>query len=92
VGIAGSIAWGKCNWTIYPSKPDPPCFNECCVRFLKNASVDELQSVLGVEREAAEKINALKTKAVVLRSLEEYGDVLSPTQFKSIERRLRSLD
>jgi hypothetical protein len=54
--VAVGVAWGECDCTIYPFKPDPPCSRECCGRVLKATSSTELQSILAVNREMAEKI------------------------------------
>ncbi|MCX5886064.1 MAG: hypothetical protein NT096_09185 [Proteobacteria bacterium] len=96
----GNLAWAECDCTKYPFKPDPPCFNDCCVRFLETASPEEVSKVLGLDRETAQKISEIsprgKAKGKTIagrgpRSLEDYRIVLSPAEFNLLDQRLRSL-
>jgi hypothetical protein len=89
--LPAMLEGAQCDCTTYPFRPDPPCFNACCVAILNRASPETLERVVGLEPAIARKITEFKRAAVVPQSLEDYRRVLSQEEFASLERHLRSL-
>ena len=81
-----------CDCTIFPFKPDPPCFKICAARMLNNISPEELQVVLGLSHKVAKTIACYVLGKKEVESLEEYEEVLSPKDMRTLEKRIRSLN
>lgn len=85
------MAYAECNCLEFPFKPDPPCFNTCCARSLAHASPQDLQKVLGVSAETAQKIAARSADRTPPESLDDYKSVLTSSEFDLVKGRLQSL-
>ena len=92
VALMNGLARAECDCKTYPFKPDPPCFEDCCVKFLNRAYTSDLQRVLGVDAQIAAKIYSVSAKNRGVRSFNDYRKVLSADEFGAIERRMRNLD
>lgn len=80
-----------CDCSIFPFRPDPPCFKICAAKMLNDVSPEELQVVLGLPDKIAEKMNSY-AMGRELESLEEYKGVLSANDMKLLEKKIRSLN
>lgn len=54
----------KCDCTIVPFKPSPPCFELCYVKYASQANASTLTEVLGLTEELAKKLTNLNELGV----------------------------
>lgn len=80
----------KCDCTITPFKPSPPCLDHCCTKVLSTSTTEELQLILGIQREAAKRIVDWKDREKAKR-LEDFEKVLTPKEIKDVSGKINSL-
>jgi hypothetical protein len=93
---AQTIMAEDCNCTIFPFKPDPPCFTICAARLINKAAVEELEFIVGLDKDVAQRIVSFAKKSPVkkgppVKSLDMYKQVLSEKEYQTIENKIRSL-
>lgn len=104
---AQTIMAEDCNCTIFPFKPDPPCFNVCAARLIDKAAVEELEFIVGLDKDVAQRIVSFaeidgkgpvesgKGKGPVesgpVESLDMYKLVLSEKEYQTLKNKIRSL-
>ena len=68
VGLVASLAFcigpvhagdEHCDCTIWPFKPDPPCFDRCVAKHLAISSANILENVFGLPEDAAKAIGKI---------------------------------
>lgn len=72
----------KCDCTIYPFSPEPPCFRLCTARYLALANREDLVRA-GVSSHVAAQIEVIPLEARP-RSLERYAEVLPSPSFQQL--------
>jgi hypothetical protein len=79
----------KCDCTIYPFRPDPPCFSTCMASLISNISEQDAKNILGLQTQLAKRVAGLASKGY--QNLEAYDREMSAEEFRLFENRLRSL-
>lgn len=87
---AQKIMAEDCNCTIFPFKPDPLCFKICAARLIDKAALEELEFIVGLDKDVAQCSVSFAKKGPV-ESLDMYKQVLSEKEFQMLENKLRSL-
>lgn len=78
-----------CKCIIVPFKPDPPCFKICATRLINKAAIEEMELIIGLDKDVAQRI-AKKSESPV-ESIDIYKQVLSEKEFQTLENKIRSL-
>lgn len=91
LGIFRFRSNSKCDCTIVPFKPSPPCFDYCCSKVLKNSTLEELQLILGVKEEIARRIVEWKGRKDA-KTLADFKVIISQDEMKSISKKIQSLN
>jgi hypothetical protein len=81
----------KCDCTIVPFKPSPPCFDYCCSKVLKNSTFEELQLILGVKEETARRIVEWKGRKDA-KTLGDFKEIMSQDEIKKLSKKIQSLN
>lgn len=81
--VCSSTVAAKCDCTITPYKPDPPCFIECVSKVLASASYGELTGKYGLSDDLSRKIIDARANADI--SSGWYTRVLSPSDVSHID-------
>ena len=81
----------ECDCTIAPFKPDPPCFDKCCVAIITRASAQDLKEFLGLPAGLAERIKKISEEGERLKTLESLKNQLSEREYETLRRSLQSL-
>ncbi len=87
---AQKIMAEDCNCTIFPFKPDPPCFKICATSLIDKATIEELEFIVGLDKDVAQRSVSFAKKGPV-ESLDMYKQVLSEKEFQMLENKLRTL-
>jgi hypothetical protein len=93
LALTGASAFAqdpKCNCTIVPFKPSPPCLDICCTRVLTTSTFEELELILGVQRETARRIVEWKGREKA-KTLEDFEKILSSEEIKNLSGKINSL-
>jgi hypothetical protein len=85
-----SIA-ADCDCTIFPFKPDPPCFDICTAKHLAVATTSELETIAGIDSNIAQIISSIPENQRP-RTLEGYRQFLSEMQFQNLKNTLLRLN
>ena len=85
-----SIA-ADCDCTIFPFKPDPPCFDVCTAKHLAVATASELMTIAGIDSNIARLIAGIPENQRP-PALEGYRQFLNAVQFKDLKNTLLSLN
>jgi hypothetical protein len=80
----------KCDCTITPFKPSPPCLSHCCTKVLSTSTTEELELILGVQREVAKRIVDWKDREKA-KTLDDFEKVLTPKEIKELSGKINSL-
>ena len=80
----------KCNCTIVPFKPSPPCLDFCCTRVLTTSTFEELELILGVQRETARRIVGWKERENA-KALKDFEKILSVEEIDALSGKINSL-
>jgi len=80
-----------CDCTIFPFKPDPPCFDICTAKHLAAATASELQTIAGIDSNIAQLISSIPENQRP-RTLEGYRKFLSEMQFQDLKNTLLRLN
>ena len=78
-----SIA-ADCDCTIFPFKPDPPCFDICTAKHLSVATASELELIAGIEPNISRLIAGIPENQRP-PTLEGYRQFLSDMQFQDLK-------
>lgn len=81
----------KCDCTIVPFKPAPPCFDYCSSKLLATATKEELVLIVGLQWNTAGKIVKWKARNSA-DSLEDYKKILSEAELKKLREKIESLN
>jgi hypothetical protein len=73
-----------------PFKPSPPCLDICCTRVLTTSTFEELELILGVQRETARRIVEWKGREKA-KTLEDFEKILSSEEIKNLSGKINSL-
>ena len=84
-----SIA-ADCDCTIFPFKPDPPCFDICTAKHLAAATASELEIIAGIDPNISRLIAGIP-KNQRPPTLEGYRNILSERQFQDLKNTLLRL-
>ena len=79
----------ECDCTIYPYRPDPPCFSICTAGLISNISEQDARNILGLQAQFAKRVADLAGRGY--QNLEAYRRDMSADEFRLFENRLRSL-
>lgn len=93
LALTGASAFAqdpKCNCTIVPFKPSPPCLDICCTKVLTTSTFEELELILGVQRETARRIVGWKERASA-KTLEDFKKILSAEEINNLSGKIDSL-
>lgn len=85
-----SIA-ADCDCTIFPFKPDPPCFDICTAKHLAVATASELETIVGIDSNIARRIASIPENQRP-PTLEGYRQFLSEMQFQDLKNTLLRLN
>lgn len=91
LAIVGISKGQKCDCTIYPFKPNPPCYDKCTANILATANKDELELIVGLDGDLAKRIVKLD-RTGELDSLQNYSKVLTKEDFRILSDKLESLN
>ena len=80
-----------CDCTIFPFKPDPPCFDICTAKSLSVATVSELVKIAGIDSNIARLIVSIPENQRP-STLEGYRQFLSEMQFQDLKNTLSRLN
>jgi len=89
--IGGVSKAQNCDCTIYPFKPDPPCYEKCTAKILANAVEEELELIVGLDKHLAGKIVEFDGRRNA-DSLEPYRHLFDKKEFETLDKKLRSLN
>ena len=95
VVYSGAFAAEDCDCTIFPFKPNPPCFDVCTAHALsklRESNIDSVVNLLGLDTVEAAKIMEMNTQAYVPQTLDDYKAVLSPEQFVNVKSAFQDLN
>jgi len=92
LALAPTVKGQDCDCTITPFKPEPPCYSKCrsALRLLARANMEELQRILGLEEDTAQKIVGLKGRSHA-KTLRDYSVVLTDQEIATIAEKINSL-
>ena len=85
-----SIA-ADCDCTIFPFKPDPPCFNICTAKYLAVATASELEKIAGIDTNIARVIAGIPGNKRP-STLDGYRLFLDEMQFQNLKETLARLN
>ena len=80
-----------CDCTIFPFKPDPPCFDICTAKHLAVATASELKTIAGIDSNIARIIASIPENKRP-RTLQGYQQFLSEMQFQDLKNTLLRLE
>lgn len=81
----------KCDCTITPFKPSPPCLSHCCAKVLATSTREELELILGLQREEADRIVNWEGRERA-KTLKDFEKILSPKEIRSLSGKINSLN
>jgi hypothetical protein len=79
-----------CDCSVWPLKPDPPCFDLCVAKHLAIASLDDLKNIFGLPDVVARSISAIPP-AERPHSLEGYRQIIPEGAYGDFQRAIHSL-
>jgi hypothetical protein len=80
----------RCDCTITPFEPDPPCADICIAKYLAIASLDDLRNIFGLPDDIAKMIAGIPSSRRP-HLLEHYKRIISGPAFQVLEQRIHSL-
>src|SRR5437868_12026529 len=91
LSIIPAVYAQRCDCTITPFKPSPPCFDECTVNLLAGADLKDLRYAFGLKKDTAEKLLAWQ-KDHHPTSLKEYfeAEILTTEDLENLKKRVDS--
>lgn len=79
-----------CDCTIFPFRPEPPCFNRCVCKHMAIASENDLKKVFGLPDHVAETIAGIKPSDRP-RSLELYRNLVPSPAYEALLNTVHTL-
>lgn len=79
----------KCNCTLFPYKPDPPCFAQCTALLLSSNGKSNLEKYLGISSTLADKISG---HAIASAQAGGFLSVLTAEEKQELSQQLQNLN
>lgn len=89
--MAPSAIADDCVCTIFPFKPEIPCWATCTAKVIATANEEELQLFIGLDESLSKSVMKI-SKTAKTGSLESYEKGLTQEEFKALTKRLGALN